>query len=143
MSKCSAGDCEIECGNGGCGCTAESDNPANCRCTCPGGDITGGFTLADGVLVDASFDNLPVFEVAEFLNRFHEGTLHVPANRMRQNLTWSKKRVPFGQLLDELGLERDPRAPQGNDGRRNLLTFLMGAGIGGLIVALLTQSPDE
>src|SRR5688572_8449827 len=105
MSKCRAGDCEIECGGGrGCGCIGESDSPQNCSCFCAGGDITTSLTFTEATLVDVSTDGLPLFEVATFFNALLRETIVVPVDRMREPVSLSVSRKSFGDVLKELGL---------------------------------------
>lgn len=135
MAKCQAGDCEVECGGGkGCGCIAESDNPANCTCICTGGDCRGGFKLETAMLVDVSTSELPLFEAAQLFNALCRERIIVPIDRMSEQASLNIKRKPLGDVLTQLDLttkesiERDKRM-------RALLLFS-----GGLVLGLLVQT---
>ena len=137
MSKCRAGDCEIECGGGrGCGCIAESDTPANCKCYCPGGDITGDMTLDATTVVNVSTNELPLFEVATFFNALHKETIVVPVDRMREPVSLNVDRKSFGDVLNQLGLTTRESLERG---KRKIawLAFLAGLGTGAIIVSLV------
>lgn len=140
MAKCQAGDCEVECAEGkGCGCAAESDHPENCSCFCSGGKTGGTLTLDPATLVDVTLNDLPLFEVATFLNSVQTESIIVPARRLNEHVTLSVKRKPFSHVLDELDLtttesiERD---------RNNiaLLKFIAGAAVGALVFSLFFRS---
>lgn len=138
MASCSAGDCEVECGGGkGCGCIAESDNPAACFCKCYDGEPTGNtFTIKPTTLVDVSISELPFFEAAKFLSEFHTESIVVPIDKMSEQVSLNLKSKPFVDVLNQLGLttsegiERDKR-------RIGLLLFLAGFAIGALIFSLV------
>ncbi len=104
MAKCGAGECEVECGNKGCGCIAESDHPENCSCYCFGGESSGGLKLDPSVLVDVSFNGLALSDAAIFLASVHGGNILVPASRLNESVSLNLKRERFGRVLNQMGL---------------------------------------
>lgn len=138
MAKCSAGDCDVECGGGkGCGCIAESDNPEICSCICTGGDnrITD-FKLAATTLVDVSMDELPLFDAAQFLGALAAERVVIPAGRKNHPLSLAWKRKPFGEVLTQLGLGTEERI-EADKRRTGILTFLAGLAVGGFIIGVM------
>ena len=144
MSKCQAGDCEIECGGGrGCGCIAESDIPDICNCYCFGKEVNPrGFTFEATTLVDVSVSDLPLSEAAGFLSAFQRERILVPADRMNERISLDLKRRPFGNVLNELGLTKH-ESVDGGSRKIGLLTFLAGLGIGALISSLALGKRSE
>ena len=137
MSKCGAGNCDIECGGGrGCGCIAESDDPDICHCYCFGKEVNpGGLTFEATTLVDVSINDLPLAEVAVFLTAFQRGRLLAPAGRMNERISLDMERKPFGSVFKEVGLLTH-ESVAGAKRTIGLLTFLAGLGIGVLISSL-------
>lgn len=141
MSKCQAGDCEVECAGRGCGCIAESDNPSACICICSGGDTRAGFALEATTLVDVQTDELPLFEVASLFNAVFAKKISVPAHRLREPVSINLKRVPFGDVLSQVGLDTRDEMQEGK--RIALLAFLGGLAAGALLFALLSEREER
>ena len=136
MASCKAGGCEIECGGGkGCGCIAESDNPDTCNCFCFGGTPGKGLTLEQSTPVDVSISDLPLFEVARFLNGVHTESIVVPIDRMNEQVSINLERKPFGDVLNQLGFTTSESIERGRR-KTGLLMFLAGFAIGALILIL-------
>ncbi|MEX0803528.1 MAG: hypothetical protein WD688_09460 [Candidatus Binatia bacterium] len=137
MARCKAGECEVECGGGkGCGCIAESDNPFSCACFCfgetPGETPVNDLRIEPSTIVDVSISDLPLFEVANFFNRVHTGTIIAPADKLREQVSLNIQRQTFVDVLNQLGLTTGERIER--DKRRlGLLMFLAGFAIGALI----------
>lgn len=137
MSKCGAGDCEIECGGTkGCGCIAESDEPMNCHCYCFGDETTGGLTLDPGTAVDVSIHDLPLFDAAKFLAAASKVRILVPADAGSAPVDLQVTRTSLKDVLRQLGLETAEGGAGAGRGMA-LLMFLVGVAVGALIVAVV------
>ena len=104
MSKCGAGDCDVECGNKGCGCISSSDDPLDCHCWCFGAGTGTGWTLAPDANVNVAISGLPLFEVARLLNSVHRERVLVPADIVNKRVHVKFKRKRFSVVLKHLGL---------------------------------------
>jgi hypothetical protein len=133
MARCSAGDCDVECGGGkGCGCIAESGNPLNCTCYCFGETPTKDLTIKPSTIVDVSISDLPLFEVANFFNQVHTGTIIAPVDKLREQVSLNIQGKSFVDVLSQLGLTTSDRIDKVRRGL-GLLLFLAGFALGALI----------
>ena len=104
--------------------------------------IHRGFTFEAATLVDVSITDLPLSEAAGFLSAFQRGRILVPADTMNERISLDLKRRPFGDVLNELGLNTH-ESVDGGKRKIGLLTFLAGLGIGALISSLALGKRSE
>jgi hypothetical protein len=144
MSRCRAGECEVECGGSkGCGCIAESDNPFNCACFCFGESSSiKDLRLEPSTTVDVSINDLPLYEVAEFLSRVHTARVVAPAGRLSEQVSLNVQRKSLDDVMDQLGLTTMERIRR-QRWRAGLLMFLAGLAVGALMNASVGNSSQR
>lgn len=144
MSKCSAGECDVECGgNKGCGCIALSDDPWACSCYCfgNGSGPSLGVKLDPSTLVDVSINDLPYFEAATFLARVYKERILVPAERASDNVSIQSKAEPMRNVVRQVGLTTR-EAIDGEKRRLGWSMFLAGFAAGAATLALTAGRRD-
>lgn len=135
-TKCRAGECEIECGVGGCGCIAESDNPDICTCKCFKDGLTNDIKIQPTTPVDVSINDLTLFDAATLLNGVLAETVVGPMDKMAGTVSLNLKRTTIADVLSQLGLTTRESVQ-----RRNrtiaILMFLAGFAVAALLFALV------
>jgi len=116
-TECSAGDCSVECGDGGCGCISSSDDPRDCFCRC----FPSRFAIVKGqkilfktfkprikVTSQTKFNicahDLPIGAFAEFLDKLLPNKIFVPAKIATNRVTLSLKTKTLRQIINGSGL---------------------------------------
>ena len=115
--ECSAGDCSVECGRGGCGCISSSDDPSDCFCRC----YPSGFAIVRGqkipfkkfkpgikVTPQTKFNicaqDLPIGALAELFDKCLPNKIFVPASIATNRVTIRLKNKTFRQIIIGSGL---------------------------------------
>ncbi len=135
MASCKAGNCSRTCDNG-CGCVAESANPANCSCLCSGGGSSKDLKLDRATPVDVSINELPFFEAAGFLNEVHTENIVAPIRRMNEQVSLNLEGRPFVEVLNQLDLTTT-EAIERSKRKIGLLMFFVGFAMGVAIFSLV------